>query len=382
MQFHAFHLMPYRHLDFAEADQHRSYWVNLPNHMWDRSKGPSLYAEYIGQLVHAAECGFEGICVNEHHQTAYGLMPAPNLIASALIERTRGMDVKIAIIGRALPLVANPVAIAEEFAMLDNLSDGRIIAGFVRGIGCEYHSSMTNPIYSHERFHEAHDLIVQAWTKDGPFPFEGEHYNLNYVTLWPRPVQLPHPPVWIPSQGSGETIDWAAAPERKYPVIMAFSPTETVVKFHEAYRKAAAGYGYEASGDQLGWSTPVYVAETDELAAQEAAVHIEALFNHFFHIPTEYLFPPGYTSIRSFQAMMEFRKGLATEKQTLSDLLSRGNCIVGSPKTVAARIREVHERTGFRIMVPMIQFGTLPDDLVRKSTALFAAEVAPQLRGL
>ncbi len=195
-------------------------------------------------------------------------------------------------------------------------------------------------------------------------------------------MQLPHPPVWVPSQGSGETIDWAAAPERKYPVIMAFSPTETVVKFHEAYRKAAASFGYEARGEQLGWSTPVYVAETDELAAQEAAVHIEALFNHFFHIPTEYLFPPGYTSIRSFQAMMEFRKGLATEKQTLSDLLSRGNCIVGSPKTVAARIREVHERTGFRIMVPMIQFGTLPDDLVRKSTALFAAEVAPQLRGL
>ena len=382
MQFHAFHLMPYRHLDLAEADKHRSYWVNLPNTLWDRSKGPALYAEYIGQLAYAAECGFDGVCVNEHHQTAYGLMPAPNLIASALIERTRGTKVKVAVLGRALPIVNNPVTIAEEFAMLDNMSEGRLIAGFVRGIGCEYHSSMVNPILSHERFHEAHDLIVQAWTRDGPFDFVGEHYNLNYVSLWPRPVQLPHPPIWVPSQGSRETIEWVAAPERKYPLLMAFSPIDTVVRFHEAYRKAALDFGYEVSGDQLGWSTPVYVGESDEEAYAEAAPHIEALFNHFFHIPLEYLFPPGYTSINSFQAMMEFRKGLATSKQTLSDLMTRGNCIVGSPKTVAARIRELHERTGFRLMVPMIQFGTLPDDLVRKSTQLFASEVAPALRGL
>ena len=382
MQFHAFHLMPYRHLDLAEADKHRSYWVNLPNTLWDSSKGPALYAEYIGQLAYAAECGFDGVCVNEHHQTAYGLMPAPNLIASALIERTRGTRVRIAVLGRALPIVNNPVTIAEEFAMLDNMSEGRLIAGFVRGIGCEYHSSMVNPILSHERFHEAHDLIVQAWTRDGPFDFVGEHYNLNYVSLWPRPVQLPHPPIWVPSQGSRETIEWVAAPERKYPLLMAFSPVDTVVRFHEAYRKAALDFGYEVSGDQLGWSTPVYVGESDEEAYAEAAPHIEALFNHFFHIPLEYLFPPGYTSINSFQAMMEFRKGLATSKQTLSDLMTRGNCIVGSPKTVASRIRELHERTGFRLMVPMIQFGTLPDDLVRKSTKLFASEVAPALRGL
>ena len=382
MQFHAFHLMPYRHLDLAKADEHRSYWVNLPNTLWDSSKGPALYAEYIGQLAYAAACGFDGVCVNEHHQTAYGLMPAPNLIASALIERTRGTRVKIAVLGRALPIVNNPVTIAEEFAMLDNMSEGRLIAGFVRGIGCEYHSSMVNPILSHERFHEAHDLIVQAWTRDGPFDFVGEHYNLNYVSLWPRPVQLPHPPIWVPSQGSRETIEWVAAPERKYPLLMAFSPVDTVVRFHEAYRKAALDFGYEVSGDQLGWSTPVYVGESDEEAYAEAAPHIEALFNHFFHIPLEYLFPPGYTSINSFQAMMEFRKGLATSKQTLSDLMTRGNCIVGSPKTVAARIRELHERTGFRLMVPMIQFGTLPDDLVRKSTKLFASEVAPALRGL
>ena len=86
--------------------------------------------------------------------------------------------------------------------MLDNLSKGRIIAGFVRGIGSEYHSSGTNPYFSHERFHEAHDLIIKAWTEPGPFAFDGNHFSLQYVNLWPRPYQSPHPPVWIPSQGS------------------------------------------------------------------------------------------------------------------------------------------------------------------------------------
>ncbi|MBM3609096.1 MAG: LLM class flavin-dependent oxidoreductase, partial [Alphaproteobacteria bacterium] len=276
----------------------------------------------------------------------------------------------------------NPLTIAEEFAMLDNLSGGRLIAGFVRGIGCEYHSSTINPVYSHDRFHEAHDIITRAWTADEPFDFEGEHYNLNYVNCWPRPVQTPHPPVWIPSQGSGETIDWAADPSRKYPMIMAFSPADAVAKFHEAYKEKAREFGYEATGDQLGWSTPVYVGESDAIARKEAAGHVENLFNRFFHIPFEFLFPPGYTGIPSLQRMMEFRKGIGTSKLSIDDLFNRGNCIVGSPDTVASKIAEIHEHTGFKIMIPMIQFGTLPDPLVKKSTQLFAQEVIPKLRHL
>ena len=152
MKLVSFHLMPYRPLDLAEAAKHRSPWVVLPNRLYDPVKGAEEYARHIDALVYAEELGFDAIGVNEHHQTAYGLMPAPNLIASALIQRTK--TIKIAILGRALPLVNNPIYIAEEFAMLDNLSKGRIIAGFVRGIGSEYHSSGTNPYFSHERFHE------------------------------------------------------------------------------------------------------------------------------------------------------------------------------------------------------------------------------------
>src|SRR4029453_12740198 len=127
-----------------------------------------------------------------------GLMPAPNLTAGALARSPK--QAKIAILGRALRLVSKPVAGAEEFAMLDHLSGGRIITGFVRGIGSEYFASGVNPTHSHERFYEAHELILRAWTEEAPFRYHGRHYQFDYVNLWPKPLQQPHPPVWIPSQ--------------------------------------------------------------------------------------------------------------------------------------------------------------------------------------
>src|SRR5215467_2475438 len=379
MKFTFFHLMPYRPLDLAERHRHRAGWVVLPNALYDPKKGAEEYASYIDQLAYAEELGFDIIAVNEHHQTAYGMMPAPNLIASALIQRTK--RVKIAILGRALPLVNNPVNIAEEFAMLDNLSKGRIITGFVRGIGNEYHSTGVNPALSHERFHEAHDLIVKAWTEPGPFEFEGDHYRFRYVNLWPRPYQSPHPPVWIPSMGSRETIEWVSAPERKYPFLVTFSSEAAVVRYLNIYREAARAHGYEASGDQLGWAVPLYVADTDERARVEAKAGIETLFNNFLPMPWEMLLPPGYSSIASMRATMKIRTALgAAHGQTIDDLIANGTVVAGSPRTVRERIERVRDQTGVEILITMLQFGVLSDELARRNMELFAAEVMPKLR--
>ena len=378
MKSYAFHLMPYRHLDFENADKHPSYWVVLPSKFYDPKKGFDLYQEYIGQLVHAADCGFDGICVNEHHQTAYGMMPAPNLLAGALARRTK--KAKIAILGRALPLVNNPLTIAEEFSMLDNMSKGRLVVGFVRGIGAEYHSSGINPAFSHDRFHEAHDLIVKAWTQPGPFAFDGEHFSLNYANLWPRPVQSPHPRIWIPSQGSSETIHWAAAPERKYPFVVTFSTAEAVEKYLKSYSAEAHNFGYEASSDQLGWAAPIYVADTDERAREEAREPLERLFNDYLPMPWEMLIPPGYTSLASTKALAKVRTGLGVERQTLEQLIEKGTAIIGSPKTVRERIERMREKTGLGNMVCLLQFGTLSDELTQRNIERFATDVMPHLQ--
>ena len=379
MFFTCFHLMPYRPLDFAERAKHRSAWVVLPNSLYDPVKGADEYESYIDQLVYAEQLGFDAIAVNEHHQTAYGMMPAPNLIASALIQRTK--TVKIGILGRALPLVNNPLNIAEEFAMLDNLSRGRIITGFVRGIGTEYHATGLNPTFSHERYQEAHDLIVAAWTRPGPFEFEGLHYNYRYVNLWPRPYQQPHPPIWVPSQGSSETIKWAADPRRKYPFLVTFSARELVIRYLNMYRDQAKEFGYEASGDQLGWATPIYVADTDERAREEAKAGIETLFNDYLNNPWEMLLPPGYMSMASLKRTIAMRKHLGTRgRMTIEELANSGTVIVGSPKTVREQIERVRDATGVNRLVTMLQFGVLPDELTRRNMEMFAAEVMPRLR--
>jgi alkanesulfonate monooxygenase SsuD/methylene tetrahydromethanopterin reductase-like flavin-dependent oxidoreductase (luciferase family) len=381
MKFVCFDLMPYRGLDFAERDKYRSAWVVLPNSLYDPVRGADDYHGHIENMVYAEELGFDGISVNEHHQTAYGLMPAPNIIAAMLIARTK--RVKICVLGRALPITENPLTIAEEFAMLDNLSRGRLITGFVRGIGTEYHATGVNPVFSHERFHEAHDLIVQAWTREGPFAFEGEHYNFRYVNTWPRPYQSPHPPIWIPSQGSTETIEWAADPARKYPMLITFAAADLVARYHLEYTETAHRFGYEATGDQLGWAVPIYVADTDERAQAEAGAAIESLFNVYLPNPWEMLVPPGYTSIASMKKMLRMRKSIGTRarNQTAADLIASGTAIIGSRKTVIEKLEMMREKTGVNIVVGMFQFGTLSDELTRRNMETFAADIMPRFQG-
>ena len=224
MQFHLFHLMPWPHLPGDFAERYETAWVTLPNELFDPVEGQRLYGEYLDQLEYAEQLGFDGVCVNEHHQTAYGLMPCPNIMAATLARRTS--RVKIAIVGNALPLRDHPQRVAEETAMLDLISGGRMICGLVRGIGDEYASYAIDPSLSRERFLEAHDLLLKIWTEPGPFRWEGKHYDFRYVNVWPRPLQQPHPPIWVPTQASGETIRWAA--ERRYPVIIVYIPTTVI----------------------------------------------------------------------------------------------------------------------------------------------------------
>ena len=374
-----FHLMSYADLDFEATKAYETVWVNLPNKFFDPVKGHALYHRYMDELESAEPLGFDGVAVNEHHQTAYGLMPSPIVIAAALARSTK--RVKIAILGNALPLRSHPMTIAEEHAMLDVISGGRLISGFVRGIGAEYHTFGLNPTISHERFHEAHDLIVQAWTRPGPFAFTGKHYNSEYVNLWPKPLQQPHPPIWVPSQGSRETIEWAARAEHRYTYLQTFSPLKVVQRYLQSYRDTAQGYGYEASDDQLGWAVPVYVADTDEQAVREAKVPFELFRNRLLKMPFEMLLPPGYTSRESLKGMMA-AKAAITQDLTIEFAMENGMIICGSPDTVREQITSYWNTMRFGNLLTMMHFGTLSQELTRRSMELFAAKVLPAVQAL
>jgi alkanesulfonate monooxygenase SsuD/methylene tetrahydromethanopterin reductase-like flavin-dependent oxidoreductase (luciferase family) len=175
---------------------------------------------------------------------------------------------------------------------------------------------------------------------------------------------------------------WASHPPRKYTFLVTFTPRDVVVRDLNNYRAQAQKYGYEASGDQLGWATPIYVAETDEQARVEAKAGLETLFNDYMRMPGEMITPPGYTSFESTKAYLKMRQNFGVGEVFLSadDLISGGTAIAGSPKTVLQIIREMQDKTGFNIFVGMFQFGVLPDHLARRSLDLFAAEVMPHLR--
>ena len=381
MKVFAFHLMPYGALDMSYAEEHNSVWLKLPNSYFDPKIGHELYNRYLDELELAAEVGFDGISVNEHHQNAYGLMPSPVVMAAALARNTE--NCKIAILGNAFAPREHPLTLAEEHAMIDNITGGRLITGMVRGVGCEYFSMGVNPAYSLERHIEAHDLVVRAWTETGPFAFEGKHYHFEYVNMWPRPYQDPHPPIWCPSQGSTETIEWAAHPDRKYVYLQAYSAFESVLRYLNIYRSVAEHkYGYTASSGQIAWSVPVYCAETDEQAVEEVRPHIESLFNTFLPKISQSMFvPPGYMTASSMKKIFA-HKATLRGGQKVEDLMERGIIVVGSPDTVRDTLIERHRQAGFEHVLIMPQFGTLTADLTEKNLRLLGAEVVPALQAL
>lgn len=377
MKFFFFHLMPYLHLDPEVRSQYNSAWMVLPNSAYDPKKGHELYNRYLDELELSEALGFDGVVLNEHHFTAYGLMPSPNIICATLARRTK--RIKIAILGNITPVRDHPLMVAEELAMLDNIMGGRLISGFVRGIGIEYLIWGVNPTCSHERFHKSQELIVRAWTERKPFAFEGKHYHIPWVNIWPTPYQEPHPPIWTPTNGSTETVEWAARADHRYKYVQNLSAAAACKKYMDMYRATAERNGWEATPANLGWGCPVYVAETDEAAVREMKPHVESLYNTFFRIPPHRFFPPGYTSLESMKRIVVDKVPIFG-MQTIENLMKHGVILCGSPKTVREQLEANAVEWGFDTHLGVFHFGTLPRDLTERSLRLFASEVAPHLR--
>lgn len=376
LTFHYFHLMPWPDLPPDFDEHYDSAWVTLPNTYYDPLKGHALYNRYLDEIERADRLGWDSVIVNEHHQNAYGTMPSPNIMAAVLTQRVK--RAKIGIVGNALPLHDDPLRVAEEIAMLDVISGGRIISGFVRGTGMEYFSYNVNPTVSRERMNEAHDLIIQAWTRPGPFLFEGEHYNYRYVNIWPRPLQQPHPPIWLPGTASMETIDFAAA--HRYPYMTVFMPMEQRQRAYDLYRRLAEEkYGYEAGPEQLAFCVPVVIAENDAQAMLDGERYVMWLFNKALKIKPEFFVPPGYMSARSVRAALE-AGGFGQGYSSFKELVDLGIVIAGSPDTVIEKLSYYTDVLHAGMLVTGGHVGELPDYLVLRHQEMMAKEVMPHFR--
>ncbi len=359
-------------------EENRSSWVTLSNKYFDPELGYTVYNDALEVSASAEKFGYDGTLVNEHHATAWGIQPAPNLSAMHIVANTK--HIPVGIIGNALPLYNNPVRVAEEIAMLDVISGGRIISGFVVGTGMEYFSQPVSPAYARERFWEAHDLILKAWTQDGPFVWEGEHFHVPHVNPWPRPIQQPHPEIWIPGLGSSETIKKCV--EKGYHYMTVFSPKWMVKQFFDAYRAYAEKIGVTVERKKLKLAVMTYVAETEAQAHREAKAHLQWIYNTGLRHPQHYHGPPGYSTKQGFASMMALRGSLPEQPNlTYEELLRDRYIIVGTPQQVGEILHEEYvEELGIGGIIGMGTWGSMPKWMVMKALQLAAEELIPLFR--
>lgn len=384
MKICVFHLMPYRFLPDDFEARYRSVWVDVPSHLFDAEKCRGLYNEFLDELEAAEGAGFDGLCVNEHHQNAYGLMPSPNLMAAALARRTS--RAALVVLGNSLALYNPPVRVAEEFAMLDVLSGGRLVAGFPVGTSMDSNFAYgVPPATLRERYYEAHDLVIQAWTRPEVFAFNGKFTQLRYVNIWPRPLQHPHPPVWIPGGGSVETWEWTARQDYVYCYLSYFGYKHGK-KTMDGFWEVIARLGADDNPYRAGFLQLVGVSESDAGAERDYAPHVRYFYQKCLNVWEGFAEAPGYRTVRTLRTGARPQVGLAAKQirqaLTWKDYVEQGYIIAGSPATVREQLTDCIRKLRVGHLMVLLQIGSLPRDLTLKNIGLFSREVLPHLRDL
>jgi alkanesulfonate monooxygenase SsuD/methylene tetrahydromethanopterin reductase-like flavin-dependent oxidoreductase (luciferase family) len=389
MKFHWFAEATYPHLPADLPQRGVSTWVTPPWQLADGARVGEMYRMFIRLMQQADRDGFDGLAVNEHHQTPFALTPSPNLLAASLAGTTE--RAAILVIGDSLALYNPPTRVAEEMAYLDCLSGGRLIAGFVFGTQMDsVFAYGTPPVELRERFHEARELILRAWREPEPFAFNGKYTQLRYVNVWPRPIQSP-PPVWVPGSGSLETWDLVIDEGYCYGHL-SFSGLHSAKPLVDAFWEHCARRGGDTNPHRMAFTQLICCAATDAEAEREYAEAVR----YFYRMNTldpGFTMAPGYTSVRSQQAMAarvsatsqltaDDRARAARGEMSFWEYDQKGYIIAGTPERVAQRLRALATDLRIGQLIACLHMGNLPEAVAAENTRLVGRQVIPQLRDL
>jgi len=378
IEFHLFNYGTYR--DIPHSDFHASSaYIDMPNRHFDPIAGHWYLDSYFDSLAFGEKLGFDGIHTTTQMGGPIGMTPTATIPAAYLAGKTE--RIKIGALGPILNTYQNPMRAAEDIALLDQITGGRLIVGLPMGHGQNYHAAATmNPSLARERHWEAHDLMVKAFTEEGPFEWQGEFFHVPYANLWPKPIQQPYPEVWIPAAGSRLTLERCARHGYTYQCL--FSPRQALKRNVALFRELAQEQGYEAPASQVAAVLFIHVAESDEQAMLEAEPHLLYLMQNINRAPQWDAFPPGHFSKASLRGWMT--KGGYRQKDlaemTVADVAEEKWGIIGSPATVIEKIEEVIEDLDCGKIIHIADFGAMPNWMLRKSLTLMAEEVIPKFR--
>ncbi len=374
MKFSFFHLMPWT--DLPETP---SQWP-ARNSYFNAERGKELYDSYLSTMAFAEQCGFDAVAANEHHFSPYSLMNNCNLIGAALSQRTK--SIKLAMLGNLLPLL-NPIRVAEEYAMLDVISGGRLVAGFVRGIPHEYIAYNIPPSESRARMKEALDLIIKAWTEPEPFGWEGEFYQHRAISIWPKPFQKPHPRILL-SASNDESAEFVGQYDAMIGMTLIID-LDVAAKTIDVYRKVSRAHGRDPGPDSVLLSQQTCIADTDE----EARAHMRAGLEYFH----DKLMRPQQDAQRivlqksrffSDEEQREFfvKRLVVHKNRSLEEQIDAGSVICGSPETVVKQIARLRKHLGAGQININMKIGTIPDHVVLRGMELFRDRVLPHVADL
>ena len=385
MKLYYFSEMPHHEYPDAEGDKYPSLRLAFPNRFFDREKAASNYQRYLTEYELADQAGFDGLMINEHHSTPSCVNVGANMTAAVLARTTK--RAKLLLLGNILPIEDNPVRMAEQIAMADLISGGRVLSGFVRGVGVEQWWANANPVHNRERFEECHDLIMKCWTEPGPFRWEGKHYHFRHVNPWCLPLQKPHPPIWTPGTASPETAVWAG--RRGYTYVPFLVPFDVARELFDYYRQGAAEVGRTVTPDNLGFLICAVTADT-KAKAMEAGRHFVWRMGPTLRGPVEWFQPVGMRSRAGKKVPAEARprppprqpRGRPPRPRSLAqmsfeELVEEHFIIAGEPGEVADTFAHVHEQLGVGHLLLEAQESRMDHATTMRSIELMGASVIP-----
>jgi len=238
-----------------------------------------------------------------------------------------------------------------------------------------------------EKYREGVDLVLRAWRDPGPFSFNGKYTQLRYVNIWPRPIQQPHPPVWIPGGGSVETYEWCAENDFLYAYLSYFGYLRGQ-QIMDGFWEAVDRKGVDANPYRAGFLQFVAVADNDAEAERLYAKHALYFYNRCLHLYPGFASPPGYTSLATIRQGIEGQIKLAADRNkeledlTWSQILERGYVVAGSPDSVVQQLTEMEQTLRVGHLMVLLHFGDMPRETVTYNSTRFAQEVAPRLRSI
>lgn len=326
---------------------------------------------FVDFLVESEALGFDSLWANEHHFDAYGgIIPSPPIMLSALAQRTTRVRLGSSII--VLPL-HNPIEIAEQMAMVDLMSGGRIELGIGRGFVAYDYDRLRIPLENaQERLKDGLGVILKAWA-GGPFSHRGPYYQYENVEVWPPPQQQPHPPIWLSCGGTPQSFDWAG--RQGYRIMtVAYRGVEPLIALNRLYREAWAAAGHVADAYEISAHYQVVLAPN---GAEAKGIAQEAL--------RRYNGATTHTTQRvrsdSERSAIAVQQKIAQEMLDLDQMIKECRVIAGTPAEAVELLERAQDLMGFTQVDCTFYFGGIAFEHAQRSHRLFASEVMPKLRG-